>query len=165
MHKYLVLFLLFAFSANAKSPELIGQYDQWQVFYYNDDIQKLCYIRTAPVIDDGKYTQRGDIYVTITTRPNDDVFNAFSINGGYIYKKGSKVELQIGGLSIDNIFAQQDTAWPASPAVDKQIVAAMHNAQRFFVKAINSNGVQTKDTYSLKGFKEAYLAMSDRCKK
>lgn len=63
------VFLFGAAAANAGTPKLLGEYNDWSAFYYQDGKNVVCYMASSPQKDEGKYTQRGDIYVVITHRP------------------------------------------------------------------------------------------------
>ncbi len=165
MKKFLFLLMLVAFNANAARSELVSEFDKWQFFYYNDGSEKVCFITTKPLLEEGKYTSRGDVFMTITSRPNDESFDVFSINGGYQYKNGEKITLKIGNTTIDKIFADKDKAWSFESETDKEIIAAMKRGSKAILDAVNAQGIATKDTYSLDGFSAAYRAMSSRCRK
>ena len=71
---------------------------------------------------------RDDIRLFVTFRPGDGVANEISFTGGYPFQDGSTVKMEIGSESFElNIGAGEanDWAWPASPAEDARLVAAM----------------------------------------
>lgn len=157
--------MLLAFNANAQKPELISQYGNWSSFYYNNGSQKVCFITSKPFLEEGKYTSRGDVSINITSRPQEGSFDVFNINGGYQYKHGSDVTLKIGTTTITRIFTDKDKAWSFNSKTDKEIIDAFSRGTKILVNAINSDDVETKDTYSLDGFNEAYKSMQAKCGK
>lgn len=154
--------------ANAAStlvPKLLGEYDDWAAYYYQDAGGMTCYMASVPKRDEGKYTKRGDIYTVITHRPADKSFDVININAGYTYKPESKVVVKIGNESFDKLFVSGDKAWATSDKTDKEIVAAMKRGIRMIIHGTSAKGTATKDTYSLAGFSQAYKAISNKCKK
>lgn len=159
------VFLFGAAAANAGTPKLLGEYNDWSAFYYQDGKNVVCYMASSPQKDEGKYTQRGDIYVVITNRPAEKSFDVVNFVAGYTYKRDAKVVVKIGKTTIDKMFVDNDKAWAVSEKTDKELVAAMKKGERMIVTGESSRGTATKDTYSLSGFTAAYRAISAKCKK
>ncbi len=120
---------------------------------------------SSPQKDEGKYTQRGDIYVVITHRPAEKSFDVVNFVAGYVYKRDAKVVVKIGKTTIDKMFVDKDKAWAVSEKVDRELVEAMKKGERMIVTGESSKGTATKDTYSLSGFSAAYKAISAKCRK
>lgn len=167
MIKYLILvFFLSISSVQAmEAPKLLGKYGDWSAYTYKENGKNVCYIASTPKRDEGKYTQRGDIYAVVTHRPGEKSFDVVNFVAGYTYKKGSKVEIKIGKETFNNIFTDADKAWTLTEKDDQALVAAMKRGQRMIVKGVSSRGTQTKDTYSLSGFTRAYKVISAKCGK
>lgn len=171
MYKFLSLVFLSLFYASAATaapvtkPKLLGQYDDWVAYFYQDAGGLTCYMASTPKKDEGKYTKRGDIYTVITHRPSDKSFDVVSITGGYTYKPETPVLVKIGDTTFDKLFSNGDKAWATSDKTDKDIVAAMKRGNRMIVHATSDKNTATKDTYSLAGFNQAYKAISNKCKK
>lgn len=151
--------------AAAAAPKLLGEYDDWAAYYYQDAGGLACYMASTPKKDEGKYTKRGDIYIVITHRPSDKSFDVININAGYTYKPDARVIVKIGDQSFDKLFTSGDKAWATSDKTDKDIVNAMKRGTRMIVHGTSNKGSDTKDTYSLAGFSQAYKAISNKCKK
>ncbi len=167
MIKYLILvFFLSISSVQAmEAPKLLGKYGDWSAYTYKENGKNVCYMASTPKRDEGKYTQRGDIYAVVTHRPSEKSFDVVNFVAGYTYKKGSKVEIKIGKETFNNIFTDADKAWTLTEKDDQALVAAMKRGQRMIVKGVSSRGTQTKDTYSLSGFTRAYKVISAKCGK
>ncbi len=159
-----LLGIFYGQNAHAGAPKLLGQWDDWAAYYYEDAAGKVCYMASTPKKDEGKYTKRGDIYAVITHRPAEKSFDVFNINAGYTYKPESKVTVKIGSKTIDKLFTSGDKAWTVSDNVDKELVKEMKRGSRMIVHGVSSKGTATKDTYSLAGFSSAYKAISAKCK-
>ena len=158
-------FVVNAQAAQTIKPQQIGEYDDWVAYYYQDASGLTCYMASTPKRDEGKYTKRGNIYTVITHRPADKSYDVVNITAGYTYKPESKVEINIGNKTFDNLFVNGDKAWATSDKTDKEIVEAMKRGSRMIVHGTSSKGTATKDTYSLAGFSQAYKAISAKCKK
>jgi len=157
--------IMAAGTVQAKAPELIGEYDDWAAYYVKDGKGIICYMASTPKKDEGKYSKRGDIYVTITHRPAEKSFDVVNFTAGYTYKVGAPVVVKIGKDTFTRLFTDKDKAWAVDDKADKELVAAMKRGQRMIVDGFSSKGTATKDTYSLRGFTGAYKAISSKCKK
>lgn len=167
MIKYLILVFFLSISGvqAMEAPKLLGKYGDWSAYTYKENGKNVCYMASTPKRDEGKYTQRGDIYAVVTHRPGEKSFDVVNFVAGYTYKKGSKVEIKIGKETFNNIFTDADKAWTLTEKDDKALVAAMKRGERMIVKGVSSRGTQTKDTYSLSGFTRAYKVISAKCGK
>ena len=157
--------LLFPLDARANTPKLLGEFNDWSAFYYQDGKNVVCYMASSPQKDEGKYTKRGDIYVVITHRPAEKSFDVVNFVAGYTYKRDARVVVKIGKTTIDKMFVDGDKAWAVSEKTDKQLVEAMKKGERMIVTGESSRGTATKDTYSLSGFTAAYRAISAKCRR
>ena len=98
----------------AEAPKLLGEYNDWSAFYYQDGKNVVLLHGFQPQKDEGKYTQRGDIYVVITHRPAEKSFDVVNFVAGYMYKRDAKVVVKIGKTTIDKMFVDKDKAWAVS---------------------------------------------------
>ncbi len=156
---------LFSATAQASAPQVLGEYGDWIAYYYQDKGGVVCYMASTPKKDEGKYTKRGDIYTVITHRPAEKSYDVVNINAGYTYKPNSKVVVKIGNKSYNRLFIDGDKAWAIDESADKELVSAMKRGSRMIITGTSNKGTDTKDTYSLSGFSQAYLAISKKCKK
>ncbi len=155
--------LLAAVPAEAASPKLLGEYNDWVAYYYNDAGGTVCYMASTPKKDEGRYTTRGDIYAVVTHRPAEKSYDVVNFVAGYTFKPNSEVSVKIGSKTIDKLFTSGDKAWATSDKTDKELVEAMKRGSRMIVDGTSSRGTKTKDTYSLSGFASAYKAISNKC--
>ncbi len=167
MKKYLFFSLLavlsFVSAAFANAPTVLGEYGDWVAYYYRDAAGPVCYMASTPKKDEGKYTQRGDIYVVVTHRPNEKSYDVININAGYTYKSKSEAQIKIGAKTF-YLFTDANKAWTKKTEDDKALVEAMKKGSRMIVDGVSFKGTKTKDTYSLNGFTSAYKAISNKCK-
>ncbi|MEO1292858.1 MAG: invasion associated locus B family protein [Pseudomonadota bacterium] len=148
--------------AGAQTNESVAAFRDWSVF--NPDNPKECYIVAVPSSSDAQRggasvtVSRGDILLFVTIRPADGVDKEISFTGGYPFRNGSTVEVQIGGdkfAMAPGSGDSQEWAWPPSPSADVELVNAMKAGSNAQITAISSRGTTTIDQFSLLGFTAA----------
>lgn len=159
---FLSVFLIFASSAQASEPRLMGTYEDWSAYMFVEGGNKVCYMASQPKLEEGDYTSRGKIFALITHRPAEGTKDVFSYISGYPYKSGSDVNVTIGG-SRYTLFTQDDTAWAPDSAADHQLSEAIRSGSNMVVKGTSSRGTATTDTFSLKGSSKAYETITKEC--
>jgi invasion protein IalB len=155
-----LIFLLFATPAFA-DPKHLGDYQSWSAYTAQDNGQNICYLSAKPEKSEGDYTKRGPVFAEVTHRPAEHHTGIVTILGGYAYKKGVPVTLEVNGINF-SLFSQGDAAF-ARDEDDVKIVAAMRSASTMVVKATSAHGTPTTDTFTLKGMDTAYMAISKAC--
>ncbi len=106
---------------------------------------------------------RGQILLMVFYRPGSDAKNGqVAFTGGYPFKDGSQVSVQISGNEF-SLFTEGEWAWPASTSDDAKIVSAMKRGATAVVTGESSRGTTTKDTFSLLGFTAAVEDAEKRC--
>jgi invasion protein IalB len=154
--------LLAASPAIAADPQLVGTFKDWNVFTYEENGNKVCYMASRPKKDEGDYRQRGDIFTLVTQRPAERSLDVVSVIAGYTYRSGSETTVQVGNQTF-RLFTDGDTAWARDEATDRQIVSAIRSGSNMVVRGTSSRGTATTDTYSLAGSSAAYQAMNEAC--
>ena len=152
-------------TAQAASPQKIGDYNDWSAFSYQEGKNTVCYMASSPQKSEGKYTRRGEPYIVITHRPADKTFDVINFVAGYQYKNEAPIVVKIGKYSTDDFFADNDKAWTMNSTTDKKLVEEMKKGERLIIDGTSSKGTVTKDYYSLKGFTAAYRAISAKCRR
>jgi hypothetical protein len=152
------------------AADRVAAHTDWSVFVAGSP--KECYIVSPPksskATRDGKTVDvdRGDIRLFVTFRPAENVAGEVSFSGGYPFRDGTPVKLQVGSANFSLNPGAGDAngwAWPASPDIDKQIVAAMRRGSTATVTGVSTRGTTTVDTISLSGFTAAVEDASKRC--
>ena len=146
---------------NAKT-KVLGTFQDWKAFAYEENGQKVCYISSLPKKLEPAGKSRGDAYVLITHRPAEKTFSVVSVAAGYAYKKDSEVTVKIGRNSFQ-LFTDKDTAWAREEATDRDISAAIRNGKSMVVKGTSVRNSRTTDTYSLQGAGPAFKAINEAC--
>lgn len=138
----------------------------WSVFV--EDNPKECWSVSVPTetvnTRDGRVVaaNRGDILLMVFYRPDAGATGQVAFTGGYPFRDGSQVSVGIGGTEF-SLFTDGDWAWPASPADDAKLVAAMKRGSQAVVTGVSSRGTTTKDSFSLLGFTAATEDAENRC--
>lgn len=138
----------------------------WAVFV--EDNPKECWGVSVPTetvnTRDGRVVaaNRGQILLMVFYRPGTAAEGQVAFTGGYPFQDGSQVTVDISGSEF-SLFTDGEWAWPASPADDAKLVAAMKRGVDAVVTGISSRGTTTKDTFSLLGFTAAVEDAEKRC--
>lgn len=149
-------------SALAQEPQLLETYDDWNVYVYNEDGNKVCYMASKPAKAEGNYTKRGDVFALITNRPAEGTKNVFSYITGYSYRAGSDATVTIDGKDY-MLFTRDDTAWAPDADTDSKLADAVRNGSNMVVKGTSGRGTATTDTFSLKGSTAAHDRITQEC--
>ena len=155
--------LALAASPAAAEPKRIGGSDIWSAYQSGAGKKRVCFVHGAPKQSRGKYKRRGKTYLQVTHRPGEKERDVASVTAGYIYKKGSKVDVRIDGRKF-SFFTHGDTAWGENEKTDRAIVRALMKGSKMTVRGRSTRNTLTTDSYSLAGFTRAYRAASKACK-
>lgn len=153
-------------AAQEVSNNQVAAKTDWSVFV--EDNPKECWSVSTPTetvnTRDGRVVaaNRGEILLMVFFRPEADANGQVAFTGGYPFRDGSQVSMNIGGSEF-SLFTDGDWAWPASSADDAKLVAAMKRGSQATVTGVSSRGTTTKDTFSLLGFTAATEDAEKRC--
>ena len=139
---------------------------EWAVFVEDDPHECWGVAKPTQMVNtrEGRTVQvrRGDTLLFVSFRPDRAGEGQVSFTGGYPFRQGSTVRLQVGGDGFD-LFTDGEWAWPAGEAEDAAIVAAMKQGTEAVLTGESGRGTQTQDTFSLIGFTEAMDEAAARC--
>ncbi len=169
--KRLFLFFLMLFSfpcaaqnlLDTKKVEHIGVFDDWNAYIFNSKKDKVCYVASQPLKSSGEYQRRGDVFLIISHRPDEQLFDVLTYVAGYTYLPRSEVLFRVGNVKA-NLFTSEDTAWAKNLKTDAEIARAMNKAVRVTVKGLTIDGIETHDVFSMKGFNNAMEAINRLCR-
>ncbi len=154
----------------SESAERVAEHRDWSVFVA--DAPKECYLVSVPT---GSVAQRegepvevtrGDIRLFVTFRPGEEVANEVSFSGGYPFREGNAVRLEVGSDTFDLASGSgegQEWAWPASPEEDARLVEMLREGADARITGLSARGTTTIDTFSLMGFTAAIDDARQRC--
>ena len=151
-----------------QSTNRVAAKTDWSVFVEDDPTE--CWAVSSPKetvnTKDGRViaVRRSDILLFVSYRPGSGVKSELSFTGGYPFANGSTVTASISGNTYD-FFTSGESAWPASPAEDAKIIAAMKRGAEVLFTGRSGRGTVTKDTFSLLGFTAAVEEAGKRCSK
>lgn len=149
-----------------ESTNRVAAHTDWAVFEETDP--KQCWVVSAPKetvnTRDGRVVavRRGDILLFVSWIPDQGVKGQVSFAGGYPFKEGSTVSLQIED-EVFELFTKGEMAWARDEAADRRIIEAMKKGADAVVTGVSQRGTTTKDTFSLFGFTAAVEEAQKRC--
>lgn len=152
--------------AQESSTNIVNSKTDWSVFVEDNPTE--CWSVSAPKetvnTRDGRVVSatRGQILLMVFYRPSAGAKGQVAFTGGYPFKSGSTVTVNIGGSEY-SMFTEGEWAWPASATDDSKIVTAMKRGAQAVVTGVSSRGTTTKDTFSLLGFTAAVEDAESRC--
>ncbi|WP_425092954.1 invasion associated locus B family protein [Tropicimonas sp. S265A] len=153
--------------AQEASDNRVAAKTDWSVFV--EDSPTECWSVSSPKetvnTRDGRpvAVNRGDVLMFVAFRPGSDVSGEVSFTGGYEFREGSTVTVEISGSNFE-LFTDDNWAWPASPSDDAKIITAMKRGTQAVVTGVSQrSGTTTRDTFSLLGFTAAMEEAEKRC--
>lgn len=156
------LVILFGNTTVANATPPVKVYNDWSVFQTVQDGKKICYIGSLPIKKEGNYKKRGEPFFTVTTISGAKIPEV-SVYSGYNFNTNKKVNLRIGMKSF-NLFVYEDRAWANNEKDDETIILTLKAGMKMTVKGYSKLDTYSKDTYSLRGFTDAYNKMTTLCK-
>lgn len=148
---------------NPKQVKQIGVFDDWTAYIYETKKEKVCYVASMPFKSAGEYTRRGDVFLMVSHRPKEDLFDVLTVVAGYMYMPRSEAVFRVGTLKA-NLFTHQDTAWAKNLRTDSEIAEQMNKGVRATLRGTSIENVEIYDTFSLKGFNNAMDAINRLCR-
>lgn len=155
-----------ALAQDETSTNRVAAKTDWSVFVEDNPTE--CWAVTTPkeIVNtrDGRVVAatRGQTLLMVFYRPSAGAKGQVAFTGGYPYRSGSTVNVNIGGNEFE-LFTEGEWAWPATVADDAKIVTAMKRGADAVVTGVSSRGTTTKDTFSLLGFTAAVEDAEVRC--
>lgn len=144
-------------------PEILGTYDAWTAYVYTHQGEKTCYMATTPTKSKGKYSKRGDVFLSVAHHPDKNEFNVVNVMAGYTYKKGSKPVMSVDKNKGVALVSYEDGAWTKDKDTDSKLVAQMKKGSTAVLQGTSVRGTLTTDTFSMKGFSKAYQEIQKAC--
>ncbi|HMQ42524.1 MAG TPA: invasion associated locus B family protein [Paracoccus sp. (in: a-proteobacteria)] len=147
-----------------ESTNVVATEGDWTVFAGSNP--KECWAVSPPKSTvnskDGQpvEVQRGAIRLYVAYRPG--AAGEVSFTGGYPFKPGSTVAVDIGGNKFD-LFTEGENAWTGSSSEDAKLIAALRAGSSATLTAMSSRGTKTVDTFSLSGITAATNAAKSNC--
>jgi Invasion associated locus B (IalB) protein len=143
-------------------PNLLGQYDNWGAYWAAPDGRKVCFAAARP---NGSQTNRGrtPAYLFITSRPNDKVKDEVSAVVSFTLKSNAEATAVVGGKNFA-MSSKADGVWIKNQTDEPKLVDAMRKGGDMVLKATTDRGLQSTDTFSMKGLAQALDRIARECK-
>ncbi len=153
--------------AGETRPTLIGDFNDWHVYRLGAGANRLCYALSEPKQMNPSGANRDQVSFLISTWPGRRVRNEPSINPGYPYRAGSKVQVQVGNERFEFFTRNEGTnggAWAELPADEAKLVASLRRGSTMTVTGTSTRGTLTQDNYTLAGFSAALDRLDAECR-
>jgi len=169
---FVSLFLILSgtlISAADAKPKRIGTYQHWRVFTDGSGADQQCFAVSEPRKKLPAGAKRGEIFLSITHRPAQNVRYEPSIRVGYPMSDSVDPLAEIDGQPFRFFSGAQakieatEWAWLEEPTRTEALIAEMKKGNQFEFTAMSARGTQTRDSYSLLGFTRALKALDEAC--
>lgn len=148
----------------ANEPEMLGEYQKWSVYKYQEANGPVCYAMTrAAETKDAKgkilkIKGRGQVLFQVTRRPAENGNMVVSYVAGHNIKNKTPVELQSDKKKF-KLRGDGDTAWAESAQIDADIVKAIRAGKYLTISHQDRKAATVVDIFSLKGAPAALTAI------
>ena len=141
----------------ANGPKRIGKWEDWQAATHLEAGQPVCYAFTRPTGSSPAVPGRGDVVLTVTERTGGR--DAVALSAGFAYAPNAEVELIAEGVTLPFY-----TSGRSAFARDGKAAAALFGkARQALARSPGPRGTAVSDTFSLRGFSQAYAAITKAC--
>jgi glucose/arabinose dehydrogenase len=143
--------------AKTEGPKEIGHFDDWTAATNAEAGQTICYAFTYASHSTPALPGRDKVVLTVTERPTGR--DAVAISAGYAYPANATVTVQVDQNALDfyiagrSAFARDGHAAATAFARGKEVIS----------RAPGPRTVTVVDTFSLRGFTQAYQAINKAC--
>jgi hypothetical protein len=141
--------------ATADSPKSIGKFDDWTAATHKESGQTVCYAFTRAQSSAPSLPGRGSVVLTVTERSSGR--DAIAIEAGLAFAPNANVTVQVDQTGLEFYTSGQN----AFARDGKAAVAAFGKGTRAIARSPSPKEVT--DTFSLKGFGQAYAAIVKAC--
>ena len=141
--------------ANAAGPKSIGRFEDWTAATHQEGGQTVCYAFTRVQSSAPSLPGRGSVVLTVTERASGR--DAVAIASGLSYAPNTTVTVQVDQAGLEFYTAGRN----AFARDGKAAVTAFGKGSRAIARSTTPKEVT--DTFSLKGFGQAYAAITKAC--
>ena len=159
---FLLVLILGFTSLNAQEIKKIGKFKDWETIVVTDEVAKLCFAQSKPVLQSPKNSIR-EARLFISFRPSEKISDEVSITSGYEYNVQNTILAKSGKNKIKFDISKDNFAWITNNKIEKKMISVMKKGSRIMITGYNKSGSQTIDHYSLMGFTKAYNSAKKNC--
>lgn len=141
----------------AGGPRRIGRWDDWIAATHQESGQTVCYAFTRAAQSAPSVPGRGDVVLTVTQRPGGR--DAVAITAGFALPRDGEVQVATEGATLQ-FYVSNRSAFARN---GRATVAAFERARQASVRFPTPRQSVVTDTFSLRGFSQAYAAISRTC--
>jgi hypothetical protein len=139
-------------------PQAIGTFEDWTAATSQEGGQTVCYAFTRARSSSPALHGRGEVVLTIAERPSGR--DAVAISGGYSFPANATVRFEVDHTAFEFYTAQRSAFARDGHAVAEAMLRGREATSR---APTPKKGPEVVDTFSLKGFAQAYAAIVKRC--
>lgn len=143
-------------------PTVLNTYEDWKVYSFAEGNQKVCFMSSQPLKQEGNFKKRGEVFFFVTHWADAKDKNVVSVSNGYSFNPGAPAVINVDNKKFE-LLTQEEMAWSKDQSMDDAITAALQKGSSLVVTGTSKRGTFTTDTYSLKGGAAAYQAMMKEC--
>lgn len=144
-------------AANPNGPKSIGKFEDWTAATHQESGVTVCYAFTRAQASAPAVAGRGPVIITITQRPT--LRDGVAMEAGFAYADKAAVTVTVDQTNLD-FYTDKRNAFARD---GKAVVAAFTKGAKAIAKSPGPKGVAVQDTFSLKGFSDAYKAINKAC--
>ena len=138
-------------------PRRIGKWDDWIAATHQEAGQTVCYAFTRPSSSNPALPGRGDVVLTVTQRPGGR--DAVAITAGFALPRDGEIQVAAEGATLPFYVSNRS----AFAREGRTVVAAFEHARQATARFPAPRESVVTDTFSLRGFSQAYAAISRTC--
>ena len=139
------------------TPKQLGKFEDWIAALHQESGQRVCYAFTRAQNSSPAMAGRGDVVLTVTQRTTGR--DAVALSAGFAYPTGVEVMVQVDQTGHPFYTAGRSAFSRQGAAA----VGAMKTSRTVIARSPGPNKTQVVDTFSLKGFPQAYAAIIKEC--
>lgn len=166
-----LLFFLLPLSGHAREKgKILQHYQDWHVLRFQDKDGFGCAASTQGLGDQDTPLEKAKSHIFITWWPqrplpeNKAFISIFNLRAGFDFNEKATARLVVGNQDIFYLITEQNNAW-IHPDEDLKILETLwrYESDQVTLTATSKNGRIQRELYSLKGFRDAFLAASKNC--
>ena len=143
--------------AAAEKPKSIGRFEDWTAAVHDESGQTVCYAFTYATNSNPALPGRPKAVLTVTERPNGR--DSVAISAGFSYGQGAEVSVQVEQAAL-GFYTSGRSAFARDGAA---AVSAFTRGRQAVARSPGPRGTQIVDSFSLRGFSQAYQAINKAC--
>ncbi len=141
------------------APRSIGRFEEWTSATHQEAGQQVCYAFTRATASTPVLPGRGDVVLTVTQRPGAK--DAVAISAGFAYPASAEVQVAVEGTTVPFYTANRS----AFAHDGRAAVNAFGRGRQAVARSPGPRNTVVSDSFSLRGFTQAYAAVNRACAK